>query len=276
MDFVKSNGIKIVRRTTGGGSVYHDLGNINFSVIKKYGGNITDAGELTEPIVSFLQSIGIPVRACNNFFPASIRLTGEDINQTAIMEYVRRAADRALKMGAEIIVYGSSGAKNIPAGFPHGHAKQQLIEILHGIDDIITPLGITVALEPINAEESNFILSVKEGISVVNETNRGSIRLLADYYHMKKENEEFDVLAKAEKMLSHVHISSIEGRSFPRHGDGEGYGAFFKALEGIGYDACISIEAFSDDALADGRAALELLRTYIPQSSRLADDFVTV
>ena len=35
MDFLKKNGIKIARRITGGGAVFHDLGNVNYTYIAK-------------------------------------------------------------------------------------------------------------------------------------------------------------------------------------------------------------------------------------------------
>ncbi|MEG2177108.1 MAG: lipoate--protein ligase, partial [Oscillibacter sp.] len=62
--FVEEHGIHVVRRTTGGGAVYHDLGNLNYSFI-------TDAGDaermtmerFTRPIVEALRGLGIEAEA---------------------------------------------------------------------------------------------------------------------------------------------------------------------------------------------------------------------
>jgi lipoyltransferase/lipoate-protein ligase len=63
-DYVKTNKINVVRRITGGGAVYHDVGNINFSYITSVDGNETITMDtfhiFTTPLIELLQSYGIP------------------------------------------------------------------------------------------------------------------------------------------------------------------------------------------------------------------------
>ncbi|MCP3026732.1 lipoate--protein ligase [Halobacillus sp. A5] len=59
-NYVDENGIHVVRRLSGGGAVYHDLGNLNFSFITKDDGDsFHDFAKFTEPVTQALNKLGV-------------------------------------------------------------------------------------------------------------------------------------------------------------------------------------------------------------------------
>ena len=224
----------------------------------------TEIASLSDPdfdqAAARVRQVGLPVPATNLFLPAALKVTGPAIDRDQQMAHVRKAFDRLAKLGTQIVVFGSGGARQVPDGFSKDEAFQQLVDFGRRIAPEARARGITVTIEPLRRQETNIINSAGEGLRLVEAINDPNFQLMVDFYHLASEQEDPAIVLRAKDRLRHLHVANPQERVFPAKWEEFDYGPFFANLKKIGYDKRISVEGRTTDLAAQGPPAIALLR----------------
>lgn len=209
---------------------------------------------------------GILCESTNCFLPNSHKVTGENVDYDALREFVGRGMKNSARMGVKTVVFGSSGARNIPEGFSYAKGFSQIGYFLR---EIASPeaekYGITVVTEPLQKAESNMINTVKEGVMLSVLAGKENVKGLADLFHMVQCGDTAEDLVMLSGSIAHGHISNPVGRDgkkriYPASVDEYDYKSFVDALEKGGCER-ISVEADVIDFSVDAPRAIKVLRS---------------
>lgn len=211
------------------------------------------------------RALAKPTRAATCFLPGDLKCVGPKIDHERLLRYAETAFARAEQAGIGIIVFGSGGARTVPEGHPMEHALTEFTGLLRLIGPIAGRHGVTVVVEPLNKSECNFITSLSDGAEAVVRCNHPNVRLLADIYHMLRDNEPESEIVKFGHLLHHVHVAEANGRFFPGKSR-EDLRPYYRALKAIGYTGSISIESHWDDIKADAASSVQYLRRQLTDS----------
>ena len=194
-----------------------------------------------QAVAARLAALPLPAEAFNCFLPAELRVTGPEVDLTAVGAYMDTALRRVAAVGGKIVVFGSGGARRAPEGFPLERARAQFVEAARLAGETAARYGVTIVLEPLVARMCNILNRVDEGAAYVRAVAHPRVRLLTDLYHFAEGGEPLAHLEQNAPLFAHVHLATP---SLPETAPGTAYDfiGFLAALRAGGYDGRISVE----------------------------------
>ncbi|KQX22595.1 MULTISPECIES: sugar phosphate isomerase/epimerase family protein [unclassified Sphingomonas] len=207
----------------------------------------------------------IPVRSLVRMLPPSMQSVGPATTHDMIERFCETIFARARRAGVETVVFGSPRSRRIPEDFSRVEAERQLVSLCKRLGPIARAHDVILALEPLNKTETNFINRVSEGGAIVRAVGHPSVRLVADLFHMRMEDEGPESLVENAGLIQHVQIAEKQGRRAPGV-SGENFSAYFAALQSTGYTRRLSVECLWSDIAQEAPVAFRTLRSQIDRA----------
>lgn len=241
----------------------------NFSKAHEYGFDYYEPGAAAiaamndAAFASFRERVLASPLRCRSFnsLIRTMVVVGANVNLDAVSTYLDSTLDRCRQLGAQVVVWGSAGSRNVPEGFSRDQAWAQIKTFLARAGEIARARGVVIGIEPLRKQESNIINTGAEALRLLTEVNHPHVKMIIDYYHLRVEKEDPEIVRQAREHIVHLHFANPNGRRWPRSADeDQEYARFFTILKQIDYRGGLSIEG-SGNFENDGAASLAFFRS---------------
>jgi sugar phosphate isomerase/epimerase len=187
----------------------------------------------------------------------------DDAIRSKTEAYLGELVSLCADLGGEVMVFGSPAQRSVQDGWSYWKAWERTVEIFKRISDLAARRNVYLAVEPLTTKETNFIISLEDGLDMVQAVGHDHCLLHLDVKAMAADARRSvadTIHAGGGKVLRHFHANDPNLRG-PGFGN-EDFVPIFRALNEIGYDRWVSVEVFdySPDPQTIATRSLEYLR----------------
>lgn len=213
-----------------------------------------------EKLANTLSKLNLGCECSCALFPKTIRVTGKEVDEKVIAEYLEKTFSRLKRLGTKKVVFGSAPARTLDEETTQDMGYAQIAKLCK---NVIVPAcekyDITVVMEPLRSAACNFINTLADGMRVVNTVKHPKVQLLGDTIHMMANNDNPEDVVNFNDSLKHVHIAELE-RILPEDGYSDFVQTVINNLVKTGYEGTISFETKNGEGLESMKKALALLK----------------
>lgn len=163
-------------------------------------------------------------------------------NRRACLDYLKQYVRFAARVGGSL----SIGTVRGPASESEAELVEQRRWLVEGLKELARFAGeefdLRLVVEPLAPQYTGWLRTVAEALALLDEIDAENLGLLVDTCHLyHQETDWWESLAAAGSRIAHVHVSD-SNRRCPGMGVID-FRAVIKALQTIGYDGYLSLEA---------------------------------
>lgn len=188
-----------------------------------------------------------------------LHLTSPDADvRRKTADYLADLARLCFDLGGRLMVFGSPKQRCLMPGVTRESAMDFAAEVFQRILPVLEQADVTIALEPLGPEETDFLQTAAETAELIERIGSPQIRLHLDCKAMSTESIPIpELITRHAHLLAHFHANDPN-----RQGPGFGRLDFLPILDALGridYRGWVSVEVFD----------------YAPGIERLARDSIT-
>jgi len=176
--------------------------------------------------------------------------------------YLIDLANLCADLGGTVMIFGSPKQRCVSEGVTRDEAWDYARETFHGIVPTLDDRGVTLCLEPLAPEETNFINTAGEAARMIEEIDSPNFQLLLDVKAMSSESKPIaQIIRENRSILKHFHANDANLRG-PGFGNTD-FVPIAAALREIDYMGWVSVEVFdfSPDPVTIAVKSMEYLRS---------------
>lgn len=160
------------------------------------------------------------------------------LDQTA--GYLIELAQLCCDLEGTVLILGSP-RNRVRHGRDYGECLDWGVDAFSRIATACEPLGVTLCIEPLGPDETEFVMSAREGAALVRRVNHPNFRLHLDAKALLSTGENLGcVLEEHGKLLRHFHVG--DPGLAPPGSTGADHAPFGQALRRANYQHYVSIE----------------------------------
>jgi len=134
-------------------------------------------------------------------------------------DYLRAEIDFCTDLGGSLLVVGSPRQRNVPEGETYEQVWERSVATFRALAEHAAGRSVLLCIEPLGAQETNFICTAAEARRLVEAVDRPAFRMMLDVKAMCQDEEPIpDIIRRSAPYLDHVHANDASRQ-------GPGFGA---------------------------------------------------